>query len=134
MEGVLKTGNSPQSANTPTLGLSTNQFSQNGERQRLENMRQTSRSAGFSEDFRAIRQSANRFHCLSLKGSCYDNAAMGSFWTGYKNKCVYADQEYSNHPDAIAATFACIEVSYNRIRLYSSLGYKFPFAFKIRNN
>jgi hypothetical protein len=86
------------------------------------------------KDFRAVLQSANLVPSMSRKGNCYDNAAMESFWSSYKNECVYADQEYPTRSDAIAATFDYIEVFYNRIRLHSSLGYKSPVDFENLNN
>ena len=86
------------------------------------------------ESAEACLQSANLVPSMSRKGNCYDNAAMESFWSSYKNECVYADQEYPTRSDAIAATFDYIEVFYNRIRLHSSLGYKSPVAFENLNN
>lgn len=86
------------------------------------------------KDFRAVLQSANLVPSMSRKGNCYDNAVMESFWSSYKNECVYADREYLTRSDAIAATFDYIEAFYNRIRLHSSLGYKSPVDFENLNN
>ena len=62
---------------------------------------------------------------MSRKGNCWDNAVMESFFGSFK-------QEWANHhrwsglADSRAATHDYIEVSCNRQRLHSSLGYRTP--------
>jgi putative transposase len=67
---------------------------------------------------------------MSRTGSCYDNAAMESFFATLKTECV--DQRYATRQEARACIFDYIEVWYNRRRRHSSLEYLSPEAYERR--
>lgn len=62
-------------------------------------------------------------------GSCYDNAAMESFFHTLKTELVYL-KKFRTKREAKMALFEYIEVFYNRKRLHSTLGYKSPEEFE----
>lgn len=59
---------------------------------------------------------------MSGKGSCFDNAAMESFFSSYKRECVH-NQIYESLEIAQKETFKYIECYYNNKRRHSTLGY-----------
>ncbi len=65
----------------------------------------------------------------SQKGSCYDNAAMESFFHTLKTEHVYLHQ-FKTKKEAMISIFEFIEVFYNRQRLHSTLEYKSPTEFE----
>ena len=67
---------------------------------------------------------------MSGKGSCYDNAAMESFWKTLKTERVYLQKIYETREIAKADIVAYIEMFYNPVRLHSSLGYRSPKQFE----
>jgi len=62
------------------------------------------------------------------EGSCYDNAAMESFFHTLKTELVHLNK-YSTKQEAKRAIFEYIEGFYNRKRLHSTLGYVSPEVF-----
>ena len=67
---------------------------------------------------------------MSGKGSCFDNAAMESFWKTLKTERVYLQKIYETREIARADIVAYIEMFYNSERLHSSLGYHSPNQFE----
>lgn len=64
---------------------------------------------------------------MSRVGNCYDNAAMESFWGTLKQELVYPEHFEKKTKDQVKrATFAYIELYYNRNRKHSALGYTSP--------
>jgi len=63
------------------------------------------------------------------EGSCYDNAAMESFFHTLKTELVHLNK-YSTRQEAKRAIFEYIEGFYNRKRLHSTLGYVSPEVFE----
>jgi putative transposase len=59
---------------------------------------------------------------MSGKGNCWDNAVMEAFFGSLKEECV-ANTVYPSHEEARSALFEYLEVSSNRQRRHSSLGY-----------
>ncbi len=66
---------------------------------------------------------------MSGKGSCFDNAAMESFFSSYKRECIH-NQIYESLEVAQKETFKYIECYYNNKRRHSTLGYLSPMAFE----
>lgn len=66
---------------------------------------------------------------MSGKGSCFDNAAMESFFSSYKRECVH-NQIYESLEVAQKEAFKYIECYYNNKRRHSTLGYLSPMAFE----
>jgi len=58
-------------------------------------------------------------------GMCWDNAAAESFFAALKNEMYYR-QAFPSRARARFAVAGYIEVSCNRIRLHSTLGYRTP--------
>jgi transposase InsO family protein len=70
---------------------------------------------------------------MSRKANCYDNAAMESFGSTLKHELIYR-RHFTTRAEARQAIFEFIEVSYNRQRLHSSLGYRSPIDFEDHKN
>lgn len=70
---------------------------------------------------------------MSRKGNCYDNAVMESFWSSLKLELVYR-RDFATHSQARSQIFDYIECFYNPHRLHSSLNFKSPVDFEIKNN
>ena len=66
---------------------------------------------------------------MSRKGSCWDNAAMESFFSRLKVELVYAES-FKNFEHANLLIFEYIEVFYNRIRRHSANNYVSPMQFE----
>jgi len=66
---------------------------------------------------------------MSSKGSCYDNAAMESFFSTLKRECVRG-KIYKDVKDAESEIFNYIECYYNTKRKHSTLGYVSPTKFE----
>ena len=71
-----------------------------------------------------LRQQPHR-HELQLPYQCWDNAAAESFFAALKNE-MYHRQAFPTRAKARFAVAGYIEVSCNRIRLHSTLGYRTP--------
>lgn len=70
---------------------------------------------------------------MSRAGNCYDNAAMESFWGGFKREWLQG-RALTTRAQTQTAIFEWIEVFYNRQRLHSSLGYQSPVDFETQLN
>ena len=84
-----------------------------------------------SDDYQALVRSKALRASMNAAGSCYDNAAMESFFGLLKrervNRVRYRDRE-----EARADVFDYIERFYNRERIHSYLGYVSPVDFEER--
>ena len=65
----------------------------------------------------------------SAKGSCYDNAAMESFFGTLKKEHVH-HYKFKTREEAMISIFEYVEVFYNRQRIHSTLGYLSPVEFE----
>ena len=68
---------------------------------------------------------------MSKKGDCYDNAAMESWNHSLKVEAIHGEKLLTR-AEAKHHVFEYIEVSYNRKRLHSKLGYLSPEAFEAK--
>jgi transposase InsO family protein len=62
---------------------------------------------------------------MGRRATCYDNAAMESFFYTLKVELIHRDR-YSSRQSARGAIFEYIETYYNRKRKHSAIGYKIP--------
>lgn len=65
-------------------------------------------------------------------GSCFDNAAMESFFGSLKSEWLHF-QRFESRQEAMTSIFYYIESFYNRQRLHSANGYLSPLAFEQAN-
>jgi transposase InsO family protein len=86
-----------------------------------------------SLEYRTQLQQAHIHSSMSRKANCYDNATIESFWSTLKNELL-ADVVFENPEHARQVLFQSIEITYNRNRLHSSLGYKSPVDFENQTN
>jgi putative transposase len=63
---------------------------------------------------------------MSLKGNCYDNAPIESFWGKLKMEWLN-DYTFKARAEAKKVVFEYIELFYNRCRTHSSNGFIPPF-------
>lgn len=73
--------------------------------------------------------SAQMHASMSRKGDCYDNAPMESFWATLKKELVHRSA-FATRAEARDAIFEWIEMTYNRTRMHSALGYLSPERFE----
>ena len=66
---------------------------------------------------------------MGRTGSCYDNAAMESFFHSLKVELIHRER-YNSRQQAKRAIFEYIEVYYNRQRKHSAIGYQAPMLFE----
>jgi len=66
---------------------------------------------------------------FTATGACLDNAYIESFFATLKKELVY-QHAFATREEARKSLFAYINVTYNRYRLHSSLGYQSPDAFE----
>ncbi len=66
-------------------------------------------------------------------GACLDNAYIESFFASLKKELVYKTT-FATRDEARTAIFKYINITYNRFRLHSSIGYKSPQAFEALEN
>jgi len=71
----------------------------------------------------------NRIKLSMSEGSCYDNAAMESFFQTLKTELVHLNK-FSTRQETKSIIFEYIEGYYNRKRLHSTLGYLSPEVFE----
>ncbi|MCP4481542.1 MAG: IS3 family transposase [bacterium] len=64
------------------------------------------------------------------RGNPYDNAMMESFFHTLKTEEVYW-QNHETRAEAKKSIFEDIGINYNRMRLYSGIGYKTPIEFEM---
>jgi putative transposase len=69
---------------------------------------------------------------MSVKGDCYDNAVVESFFKTLKYE-LSKDRTFKTRDEAKQAVFEYIEVFYNRNRLHSTLGYLTPVEYERRD-
>ena len=66
---------------------------------------------------------------MGRRATCYDNAAMESFFHTLKVELIHRER-YSSRQSARGAIFEYIETYYNRKRKHSAIGYKIPMLFE----
>lgn len=66
---------------------------------------------------------------MRLRGSCYDNAPVESFFSSLKHELV-RHRQFQNQTEAQVAITEYIERFYNRERLHQALGYRSPEEFE----
>jgi transposase InsO family protein len=86
-----------------------------------------------SAEYRAQLHEAGIQASMSRKANCYDNAFMESFWSTLKNE-LFDQPVFLNREEARSFIFSAIEITYNRVRLHSSLGHQSPVDFENKNN
>ena len=69
---------------------------------------------------------------MSRKGNCYDNAVVESFFKTLKVELTKTTH-FKTREDARCQLFEYIEIFYNRQRLHSTLGYRSPEEFELKN-
>jgi len=69
---------------------------------------------------------------MSRKGNCWDNAPAESFFGSLKTELIYR-QIYKTQEAAQFDIFAYMEIFYNKRRRHSSLGYKTPEEFSLKD-
>lgn len=84
-----------------------------------------------SDDYQALLKEHGIECSMSAIGSCYDNAAVESFFSLLKRERVYR-RHYVTREAARADIFDYIERFYNRKRQHSYLGDMSPAAFEKR--
>jgi len=65
---------------------------------------------------------------MGRRATCYDNAAMESFFHTLKVKLVHRER-YATRRQAQSSIFAYIETYYNRQRKHSAIGHRIPMIF-----
>ncbi|MEM6676456.1 MAG: IS3 family transposase [Pseudomonadota bacterium] len=78
-----------------------------------------------SKDYRRLLKVNGAKASTSGKGSCLDNAPMGSFFSSLKTEMVHR-AHFRTRRDAKAALFEYIAIFYNRQRRHSRIGYRTP--------
>jgi transposase InsO family protein len=72
----------------------------------------------------------NGLHCsMGRRATCYDNAAMESFFHTLKVELVHRER-YVTRRMAVSRIFEYIETYYNRQRKHSAIGYQIPMQFE----
>lgn len=84
-----------------------------------------------SDDFRDLLAKHGVACSMSARGSCYDNAAVESFFSSLKRERVRR-RTYRTREEAKADVFDYIECFYNRRRRHAYLDYVSPVAFENR--
>ncbi len=75
----------------------------------------------------------NGLRCsMGRRATCYDNAAMESFFHTLKVELVHRER-YASRRSATATIFEYIEVYYNRQRKHSAIGHQIPMLFEQKN-
>jgi transposase InsO family protein len=70
---------------------------------------------------------------LGRTGSCFDNAAMESFFGSLKSEWLH-HQRFATREEAMSSIFYYVEVFYNRRRLHSADNYRSPADFERLND
>jgi transposase InsO family protein len=84
-----------------------------------------------SHEFQELLKANRITISMSGTGTCFDNAAMESFFHTLKTEHVYFEY-YLTRDQAKRSIFEYIEVFYNRQRLHSTLGYLTPNDFETK--
>jgi transposase InsO family protein len=82
-----------------------------------------------SHAFRELLSAHGMTCSMSRKGNAYDNAPMESFYSTLKRERIHR-MTYATRSQARTDVFEYIEVTYNRQRLHSALGYMSPVEFE----
>ena len=82
-----------------------------------------------SHDYQLLLQAHQVQPSLGHVGSCFDNAAMESFFGSLKTEWLYF-QRFETRQQAMTSTFFYIESFYNRKRRHSAIEYLSPLAFE----
>ena len=82
-----------------------------------------------SHDYQLLLKAHQARPSLGHVGSCYDNAAMESFFGSLKTEWLYF-QRFETRQQAMTSIFYYIESFYNRKRRHSAIGYLSPLAFE----
>ncbi|MHB8599228.1 MAG: integrase core domain-containing protein [Ktedonobacteraceae bacterium] len=86
-----------------------------------------------SQAYQACLEQSGIQSSMSRKGNCWDNAVMESFFGTVKDECIRSTI-YSSHEEARLELFAYMEVYYNCVHRYSTLGYVSPINYEQMEN
>lgn len=78
-----------------------------------------------SHEYQLLLKAFHAQPSFGRTGSCFDNAAMESFFGSLKSEWLH-HQQFETRRQAIQSIFYYIEVFYNRQRLHSANGYRSP--------
>jgi len=81
-----------------------------------------------SKDFRTLLSKHKMTQSMSGKGHCYDNAVAESFFRTLKSELIYRIT-LATRQAARLRIFEFIEITYNRFRRHSTLGYLSPMDY-----
>jgi putative transposase len=84
-----------------------------------------------SHEYQRLLQKLGLEASMSLRGNCFDNAPMESFWGILKQELIH-HRHYRNRREAMQDISEYIEVFYNRQRLQPRLGFLSPIAYARR--
>src|SRR5271155_1051447 len=84
-----------------------------------------------SEQFQRLMAEHGVTCSMSRSGNCWDNAAMGSFFSSMKTERI-ARKVYRTRDEAKADVFDYIERFYNSKRRHSTIGYISPMEFEMQ--
>ena len=94
---------------------------------------QSDRGAQYtSDDYRHLLQKHHVECSMSGQGNCYDNAAVGSFFSLLKRERIRR-KTYRTRYDARSDIFDYIKRFYNRKRIHGYLGYTSPIEYEERS-
>jgi putative transposase len=82
-------------------------------------------------DYQARLTEHGMISSMSRKGDCWDNAVVESFFATFKAELV-DDADWHTREKARTAIFEYIEAWYNRARRHSSLGYRSPVEYEMK--
>ena len=82
-----------------------------------------------SHDYQKLLRAYHICPSFGQTGSCFDNAAMESFFGLLQSEWLH-HQRSESRSQAIRSIFYYIEVFYNRRRLHSAIGYRSPADFE----
>jgi len=82
-----------------------------------------------SQDYQLLLKAHQARPSFGHVGSCFDNAAMESFFGSLKSEWLYF-QRFETRQQAITSVFYYIEAFYNRKRRHSAIEYLSPLAFE----
>ena len=82
-----------------------------------------------SKLYQGLIQKMGLHSSMGRRATCYDNAAMESFFHFLKVELIHRER-YKTRQSAKGATFEYIEIYYNRKRRHSAIGNKIPMQFE----
>ncbi len=86
----------------------------------------------FSKNLKNFLNKHNLISSMNVKGKCWDNAIVESFFVTLKKENEYF--VYVDNNDTSLSLLNYIEMFYNSNRQHSYLGYMSPMEFKVKNN